>query len=194
MAGLLASALVIVPLARDAVVFLMAFEIMTLSAFFLITTEDERADARALRVRVVEITGHLLRAELLEQLGVSPLHSALGEQRLGRFPRTAEPLEQKNRFGKFLADARGDVLPRDGRNFVTGVAAEAIHAARQPQIQHLQRRLARLAPFHRGDARVGQAGGGLAPRVAQRHCKVDRRPESALQRRPQAMPAAAAGY
>jgi len=44
--GLLAAALSILVVARDAVLFLMAFEVMTLSAFFLITTEDEEPAAR----------------------------------------------------------------------------------------------------------------------------------------------------
>ena len=33
-------------IARDAVLFLMAFEVMTVSAFFLVTTEDQRPDVR----------------------------------------------------------------------------------------------------------------------------------------------------
>jgi hydrogenase-4 component B len=44
--GLLAAALAVLPVAGDGVLFLMAFEVMTLSAFFLVTTEDDRSDVR----------------------------------------------------------------------------------------------------------------------------------------------------
>jgi hydrogenase-4 component B len=44
--GLLGGALALVVVARDAVLFLIAFEIMTLSAFFLVTAEDEEAEVR----------------------------------------------------------------------------------------------------------------------------------------------------
>jgi hydrogenase-4 component B len=44
--GLLAAAMALLVVARDAIVFLMAFEVMTLSAFFLVTAEDEKREAR----------------------------------------------------------------------------------------------------------------------------------------------------
>jgi hydrogenase-4 component B len=44
--GLLAGAMTTLLIARDAVLFLMAFEVMTLSAFFLVTTEDGRSEVR----------------------------------------------------------------------------------------------------------------------------------------------------
>jgi hydrogenase-4 component B len=44
--GLLAASLSILVVARDAVLFLMAFEVMTLSAFFLVTAEDEKREVR----------------------------------------------------------------------------------------------------------------------------------------------------
>ncbi len=44
--GILAASLALLPVARDGVLFLVAFELMTLCAFFLITTEDDRGDAR----------------------------------------------------------------------------------------------------------------------------------------------------
>jgi hydrogenase-4 component B len=44
--GLLAGAMTTLLVARDAVLFLMAFEAMTLSAFFLVTTEDGKPEVR----------------------------------------------------------------------------------------------------------------------------------------------------
>jgi hydrogenase-4 component B len=44
--GLLVAALAAVPLAADAVAFLLAWEVMALSAFLLVTTEDERDEVR----------------------------------------------------------------------------------------------------------------------------------------------------
>jgi hydrogenase-4 component B len=44
--GLLAASLTMLVVARDGLLFVLAFEVMALSAFFLITTEDEREDVR----------------------------------------------------------------------------------------------------------------------------------------------------
>ena len=44
--GLLAAAMMLVVLARDGVLFLIAWEIMALAGFFLITTEDKKSDVR----------------------------------------------------------------------------------------------------------------------------------------------------
>jgi len=60
------------------------------------------------------------------------LHAAVGEQTFRGFPRTAETFEQKNCLGKFLLHAGDDVLPRDGGNFITGIATEAVHPALAP--------------------------------------------------------------
>ena len=52
------------------------------------------------------------------------------------------PSSRKIVFGKFLAHARGDVLPGRQRNFVTGVATKTIHSAPAPH----QKRLRQLVP------------------------------------------------
>ena len=44
--GVLAAAMSLLVVARDAVLFLMAFEVMTLAVFFLVTTEDEKREVR----------------------------------------------------------------------------------------------------------------------------------------------------
>ena len=55
----------------------------------------------------------------------------------GGFPGTAETLEQKDRFGKFLLHAGHDVLPRGGGNFIAGVATKTIHAAPAPDQERI---------------------------------------------------------
>lgn len=45
--GLLAGAMSVIVIARDAILFLIAFEIITLSAYFLVTTEDEKREVRS---------------------------------------------------------------------------------------------------------------------------------------------------
>ena len=95
------------------------------------------ADAAALFESVVEVVVNLLPRMILEQFGVGPLHPALGEQILGGLPGTAKAFEQKDRFGKFLHHARGDVTPRGHGNLVAGVAAETIDAAPAPFEEHV---------------------------------------------------------
>ena len=91
------------------------------------------ADALALLNRVIEIPRNLSAAVILKQLRVGPLHSALGEQRLGGRPRTAKSLQEKNGFGKFLANPRDDVLPDGQWNLVASIAAKAVHTASAPR-------------------------------------------------------------
>ena len=90
------------------------------------------ADAAALLERVVEVAGDFLARKILEQLGVRPLHRAVGEQVFRRFPRAAEPFEQEDGVGKILEDARRDVAPGGHGNLVARVAAEAIDTAPAP--------------------------------------------------------------
>ena len=100
------------------------------------------ADARALAIGVIEILGDFAAGIILEQFGIGPLHPAFGQQIFRGFPRTAEAFEQKNGFGKFVLDARNDILPRDDGNFVAGVAAETVHAATAPD----QKRIGDFVP------------------------------------------------
>ena len=93
---------------------------------------DVAADAFALAVGVIQIPRDVAAGIILEQLGVGPLHAALGQQAFGGFPRTAEAFEQENGFGKFVLHAGDDVLPGGHGNFVAGVATETVHAAPAP--------------------------------------------------------------
>ena len=90
------------------------------------------ADAAALLQSVVEVSRDFVARVILEELGVSPLHGAFGEQAFCCVPGAAETFEQEDGFGKFLEDAGGDVAPGWHRNLVAGVAAEAIDAAPAP--------------------------------------------------------------
>ena len=92
----------------------------------------QHTDALALPVRVVQITRDLHPGKFLEQLGVGPLHAAFGQQPFRFLPGAAQAFQQENRFRKLLAHAGGDVLPDRHRHFVTGVAAETVHAAPAP--------------------------------------------------------------
>src|SRR5207245_2617382 len=65
---------------------------------------DEQASALALLEVVLQIRSDLAARVILEQLGVSPLHSAFGEQDFGGFPGAAKAFEQKNGFRKSLLD------------------------------------------------------------------------------------------
>ena len=90
------------------------------------------ANARTLAIGVVEVIGDLATGVILEKFGVSPLHSAVGEQIFGGFPRAAEAFEQEDGFGKFVLHPGDDVLPGGHGNFVAGVTTKTIHAAPAP--------------------------------------------------------------
>src|SRR5207247_1484038 len=90
----------------------------------------------------IEIARHILALVILEQLGVGPLHAAVGQKLFRRFERAAQSFEQKKCFGKFLANSRLDVLPDLNGNFVAGIATKPIYATTTPN----QKRLGNFLP------------------------------------------------
>jgi hydrogenase-4 component B len=92
--GLLTAAMAVLVVARDAVLFLVAFEVMTLSAFFLVTAEDERGEARRagwlyLAAAHVSLVFLLACFALLHELGGSYELCPVPAERIGWGGRTA---------------------------------------------------------------------------------------------------------
>ena len=87
--GLLAASMVLVVLARDGILFLMAWEAMALSAFFLVTTEDDdRAVCQAGWIYLAAT--HLGTLCLLAMFGL--MHMAIGSFAIeAAFPATMSP-------------------------------------------------------------------------------------------------------
>lgn len=97
--GLLGGSLVMVLIARDGVLFLMAWEVMALSAFFLVVTEDKRKEARDAGW-VYLVAAHVSVLTLMGMFAV--LRRATGSFALGPL-RSGEPVPEG--VGTVLATA-----------------------------------------------------------------------------------------
>ena len=94
---------------------------------------DVESQTLALQQGVIQIPGHLPARIILKQFGIGPLHAALGQQPLGRFPRTAQSFEQKNSIRKFLPHPSRQITPHRQRHHVPGVATETVDAPATPR-------------------------------------------------------------
>src|SRR5439155_5091213 len=90
------------------------------------------ANAPALLERVIKVPGHFRSGVILEELRIGPLHATVGEQAFRGCPGSTQSFEQKNGFGKFLANARRDVTPGVHWHFITRVTTKTVHTAPAP--------------------------------------------------------------
>ena len=94
---------------------------------------DQRADARTLQQRVVEIASNIVSTVFLKQFRIGPLHTTACEKRFSIFPPATEPFEEENRIRKFLTHSSNDVTPDRHGHFVAGITTESIDTAPTPR-------------------------------------------------------------
>ena len=119
-AKLIAQQRPLAPLRREAIV-VVGFAVV-----------DEQADAPTFFPGVIQIAVQFGGRKVLENLRVGPLQAAFGQPNCRVVPAAAQAFEQKDRFGKFIAHAGGDVLPDEHRHLVARIAPEAIDTAAAP--------------------------------------------------------------
>ena len=108
----------------------------------------------------------------LEYLRIRPIEVGLRKQAIRRLQPPAKALKHEDGEWILVADARDDVLPRLGRNHVSRVAAEPVHALATPEKEHVRHVGAKLrigivefdevGPFHAPCAGADEASVALA--------------------------------
>ena len=98
---------------------------------------------------------------ILEQFGICPVESGAAEQTFGYPHRTAQSLQQKDRFRILGADFCDNIFPGFIRQHITGVAAEAVNALAAPVQEHFrhQRMHFRLPVLQFAEVGPGHAPG-----------------------------------